>query len=257
MVGSPPERIGVSASRSTSVREEKSLPKALPCRLVRGLPGGARFFAAPQRGTASAGEMVLMEMFKDNDLVGYEALLDVMRRAGVDRLPGDVLEVGAFLGGGTRKLAEFCLPLGRTVHTIDLMEPAVDSTKNAQGFSMADLYGYLLAGRRQEDVFFDTVRGCGNVSLIRQDSRTVSFPGEQRFCFAFIDGNHDPAYVRSDFLLAWRHLVPGGVVGFHDFEGDLPWTTDAIRQLLAEFAGEIDRTEQVREKWLLFVFKKR
>jgi predicted O-methyltransferase YrrM len=197
-----------------------------------------------------------VESFKDNDLVGYEALLEVIAGAGVRTLPGDFLEVGAFLGGGTAKLARFCAPLGKKVFTIDLMEPSTDGTRNTQGHSMSDLYAHVLAGRSQEQVFHEMVKGCDNVTLLKEDSRSVTLPSGTKLCFAFIDGNHDPEYVRNDFLLAWRHLVPGGAVAFHDFEGDLPVTTDAIRRIVEDFREEIERVEQLRDKWVLFVFKR-
>jgi hypothetical protein len=121
---------------------------------------------------------------------------------------------------------------------------------------MASLYSYVLQGRNQEQIFFETTKECENVNLIREDSLLVEFPKETRFCFAFLDGNHDPHYVKSDFRLAWSHLMPGGMLGFHDFEGDLPLTTEAIREILQQYNHEIESTLQVKEKWLLFLLKK-
>jgi hypothetical protein len=44
----------------------------------------------------------------------------------------------------------------------------------------------------------------------------VKFPADTKLCFSFIDGNHDPEYVKSGFSLAWGSTVPGGIVAFHD-----------------------------------------
>lgn len=40
------------------------------------------------------------------DLVGYDAVMNSLRREGRDRMEGDLLEIGCFLGGGTAKLAQ-------------------------------------------------------------------------------------------------------------------------------------------------------
>src|SRR5690349_12978634 len=39
-----------------------------------------------------------------SDWVGYETLLDELDRHGIDKVEGDLLEIGALLGGGTAKL---------------------------------------------------------------------------------------------------------------------------------------------------------
>ncbi len=52
--------------------------------------------------------------------------------------------------------------------------------------------------------------------------------------------------VRSDFHLIWPHLVPGGILGFHDYEyDDWPGVTVAIRKLLKEHRDEISETNEI------------
>jgi hypothetical protein len=48
-------------------------------------------------------------LFFYGDLVGYESLIRVLEKEGTMKLPGDVIEIGSFVGGGTRKLAKYAL----------------------------------------------------------------------------------------------------------------------------------------------------
>ena len=42
-----------------------------------------------------------------DDFVGYENLIAFMQERDLSRLEGDLVEIGAFMGGGTVKLASF------------------------------------------------------------------------------------------------------------------------------------------------------
>ena len=50
-----------------------------------------------------------------NDFVGYEVLVEFMEKRGVQKLEGDIIEIGAFMGGGTAKLAKFGQKCGKKV----------------------------------------------------------------------------------------------------------------------------------------------
>jgi len=63
--------------------------------------------------------------------------------------------------------------------------------------------------------------------------------------------------VRSDFHLSWRHTLPGGVVAFHDYGGDLPQTTEIIDKTLEDYKEETGDKEELKGKDILFVFKKK
>jgi len=65
--------------------------------------------------------------------------------------------------------------------------------------------------------------------------------------FGFADGNHDPAWVKSDFRLIWKHLAAGGWAGFHDYRGDLPQVTAALDEDADEHLAEIDRVEWIEK----------
>jgi hypothetical protein len=83
----------------------------------------------------------------------------------------------------------------------------------------------------------------------------VSVPHSAQFCFGFIDGNHDPTWVDSDFSLVWQRLVPGGWVGFHDYGGDLPGVTRTIDRLMKVHRAAIDEVVTIKEKTILLLRK--
>lgn len=191
------------------------------------------------------------------DLAGYEALVERIKREGLDRIEGDFLEIGCFLGGGTAKLAKVAASAGKRVFVIDLFDPSFDVTANLGGERMADLYRRFLGGLTQEGVFRRVTAPWAHViHVIREDSMKVLFPAEFKLAFAFVDGNHNPTWVSSDFELVWRHLVPGGWAGFHDYRGDLPDVTSALDRKLAQHKSEIGGVETVPSHWMLLVQKR-
>jgi hypothetical protein len=190
------------------------------------------------------------------DLSGYDVLVDLISREGLDRMTGDFLEIGCFLGGGTAKLAQLASAAGKQVWVIDLFDPAFDLTQNSAGDRMADIYRDILRGSTQEEVFREVTAPWSHaIHVIKEDSMKVQLPDELRLAFAFTDGNHDPLWVKSDFNLVWNHLVPGGWAGFHDYGGDLPRVTTVLDSMLAQYAGEIGRVEKVKDRWMLLVQK--
>jgi len=193
----------------------------------------------------------------DNDFVGYEVLIDFMKKQGLQKLGGDIIEIGAFMGGGTVKLARFAQKYGKKVYAIDIFEPASDKTPDKNGVKMCDIYRAFLQGRSQLEVYQQTTKGFNNIVTINMDSKKVSFPKKQKFIFGFIDGNHHPDYVRNDFNLIWRQLVPGGSAGFHDYNFDLPEVTRAIDGLIHEHKDEISEVHEIKNSHILIVTKKR
>jgi len=169
-------------------------------------------------------------------LQSYEHILDTVRERGLADLDGDFVEIGAFLGGGVYQLAR--LAPGRTVWAVDVFEPTVDTTAAATGLRMMTIYEGQLGGADQHELFRAVVASCPNVRTVVGDSATVELPFE-RVAFAHIDGNHEPAYVRSDFERLWPKVVPGGVLAFDDYGGDLPEVTATVDALRDEQAGAI------------------
>jgi predicted O-methyltransferase YrrM len=155
-------------------------------------------------------------------------------------IPGDIVEIGAFRGGGTYKLAKFLHRQGsqKKVYTIDCFDPQADQTRNVEGMSMAELYQAQLGGKRQREVFDEVTAGIPNIVVIAGDSKAVKVPTKS-VCFGFIDGNHSDQYIISDFYLIWTKLSPGGVIAFHDYDYDLPNVTAMIKQLCARHSSAI------------------
>lgn len=189
------------------------------------------------------------------DLVGYESLLDWIMQNRIYALDGDVVEIGSFMGGGTAKLARFFGRYGKKVYAVDIFDPNFDHTKNLNGNNMSSIYLEVLKGRNQEDVFKELTWRYSNIQVIKGDSKKVVLPCKE-ICFSFIDGCHDPDYVRNDFHLVWDRTVSGGAVGLHDYQGDLPQTTRTIDDLVEANRHSIERISIIKEKWIILLKKK-
>ncbi len=190
------------------------------------------------------------------DFVGYEALLEYIEERSLCLLPGDLIEIGAFLGGGTAKLAGLARTYEKRVFAVDIFDHRRDQTRDATGARMSDIYEAFLEGRSQLDVYRSNIEGYDNIVTVQEDSGNVEFPDTQRFVFGFIDGNHEPEHVRSDFYLVWRHLVPGGAVGFHDYNFDLPEVTTTIDSLLYSHRKEIGEVREIADRHVLLLRKR-
>lgn len=177
-----------------------------------------------------------------SDWSGYERLLIVAEAKGLASVPGDVVEIGVFLGGGTRKLCEWFSRHApeKKIVAVDIFDPSFDLTKCSEGTTMAGLYDSALAGRDQRSVFDEQTAGCSNLEVVTGDSAAIDLPCE-RIAFAYVDGNHSAPYVRSDFELVWAKLSPGGVVGFDDYGRNIPEVTQTLHELIGERAKEVAR----------------
>jgi len=192
------------------------------------------------------------------DLVGYETLIEFIKRYGLIKLEGDFIEIGSFVGGGTSKLARFSKKFGKTVYAIDIFDISADKQKNVSGAMMSDLYSLYLQrlGMSQYQAYQIMIRDLTNIVTIRNDSMKVIFPTDKKFMFGFIDGNHAPKYIMNDFYLIWQHLVSGGVVAFHDYGGDLPLVTKTIDFIISKHEKEINKIVNLPEKKIIFIIKR-
>ncbi|MEE8471048.1 MAG: class I SAM-dependent methyltransferase [Dehalococcoidia bacterium] len=191
-----------------------------------------------------------------NDFVGYEVLVDFMTERTLYDLNGDIVEIGAFLGGGTAKLAKFAQRYGKKVYAVDIFDPLCDQTQDTGGTRMCDVYEAFLQGRSQREVYRQATGDFQNIITIDKDSKEVEFPQEQGFIFGFIDGNHHAEHVRNDFYIIWRNLVPGGVLGFHDYNFDLPEVTEEIDRLIDKHRDEITEVYEIKERHIVLLAKK-
>lgn len=56
-----------------------------------------------------------------------------------------------------------------------------------------------------------------NVTQILTDSSNLSKVLGTQYDFIFIDGSHDREHVEEDTMFAMRHITPGGVICWHDY----------------------------------------
>ena len=175
-----------------------------------------------------------------DDFVGYEVLIDFIKQRALCKLEGDIVEIGAYMGRGTAKLAKFAQRYGKKVYAIDVFDPSLDKTVSKSGIKAGDVYEAFLQGRSMLEAYQESTRGLHIIVTIREDSQKVSFPEEQRFVVGFIDGCHQQAYGENDFHVIWPHLVSGGALGFHDYEfADWPEVTRAANKLMHTHKGEM------------------
>jgi len=185
-----------------------------------------------------------------DDFVGYEVLIDFMKQRGLYELEGDIIEIGAYMGRGTAKLAKFAQRYGKKVYAIDVFDPSLDKTVSKSGIKAVEVYEAFLQGRSMLEAYQESTRGLDNIITIREDSKKVSFPKEQRFIFGFIDGCHRQAYVENDFHVIWPHLVSGGAIGLHDYKyDDWPEVTEAADKLMHEHKREISDAYEIEGKY--------
>ncbi|MBI3820965.1 MAG: class I SAM-dependent methyltransferase [Planctomycetes bacterium] len=190
-----------------------------------------------------------------SDLSGYESLLSVILKNRLCELEGDFVEIGAFLGGGTYKLCKLLQirAPAKKVYSIDIFAASTDRTACALGDTMESIYRKALRGRDQLSVFREVTRDCGNLICIVGDSARVELPAK-KISFGYVDGNHDPAYVRGDFSLIWSRLTPGGIIAFDDYGFDLPDVTRTIDDIVKEHGTQIARTW--KKGWKTFFIQK-
>ncbi len=170
----------------------------------------------------------------------YHRFLPDLIRRGVFGVPGDVLEIGAFVGVGTSKLACVARKYNKKVFALDVFQLGFDFTKCMAGVAMNDYYSNDLGEHSLWALYEKNTRRWRDcIVTVRGDTMHTSLPPNTRLCFAFIDGNHDPAYVRHDFETAWSHLSSGGVLGLDDYGFDLPQDTATIDRLMEEHSEQI------------------
>jgi hypothetical protein len=181
------------------------------------------------------------------EYVGYENLIRFIEDRALQHLDGDIIEIGAYMGGGTVKLARFAKKYHKKVFAVDTFDPGVDLTVGRGGVTAGDVYQAFLEGPSMFEVYEKTTAGLDNIVTIRKDSRYLAFPREQKFFFGFVDGCHQRSYVENDFAVIWPQLVSGGAIGFHDYKfDDWPEVTPAVDGIVSDHRGEIVAIEEIR-----------
>jgi len=181
-----------------------------------------------------------------DEFVGYENLISFVEERVLHKSEGDIVEIGAYMGGGTVKLANFAKKHGKKVYAIDIFDPSLDKTIGKGGVKACEVYQAFLYGRSMLEVYQETIQGFDNIITINADSRKVKFTEEQKFIFGFVDGCHQQAYVENDFHVIWPNLVSGGVIGFHDYKfDDWPEVTRAVDRLMDAHESEISEVYEI------------
>ena len=180
------------------------------------------------------------------EFVGYENLIAFITKQNLLQMDGDLIEIGAYMGGGTVKLARLAARHGKRVYVIETFDPDGDTTVSKSEVTAAEVYRAFLKGRSMWEVYRGATRRIHNITTIIEDSRKVVLDEDVRFVFGFVDGCHQKDCVTSDFHLVWPHVVPGGVLGFHDYKyTDWPEVTEALVDLMDEHRDEIRDTHEI------------
>lgn len=194
------------------------------------------------------------------DFIGYEVLIDeFVRRENLLSVPGDFVEIGTLMGGGTIKLAKYLKAAGssKTLWTVDAFDPSLDSSVNTEGRSMQGIYRAWVPS---DGAWLSSVRASfdpfKNIRLLVGDSKTVDLPPTE-VSFAIIDGNHGRDHVISDFERCWKRLSPGGWLAFHDFGGDLPVVTRSVEECIGKHRGEVESVKVLHDHKLIGIKRAR
>lgn len=150
----------------------------------------------------------------------YSTLLAFMRPR---TAPGDIVEIGAFVGLGTRQLCE-AFP-NKTIHAVDIFDIHFDTTVNTSNVPMSKFYEDELAGRSQRDVFAENTAGLTN--LVVKQCNSIKFKPTGEVFLTIIDGGHSPAVLKKDF----KNAKKSKYIAFHDYKHDLPEVTQTIDEL--------------------------
>lgn len=147
-----------------------------------------------------------------------------------NELARDVVEVGSYKGRSTLAIALPVIELGLPVDVT-----TIDPHCNYRFGDGTDTHAPLLANLRRHRL--DDVR------VIRGRSTDVLL--EAPVCFAFLDGLHDSASLRADHAWVGPHLVPGGLLAFHDCFEHFPDVLTLVEELICrshyELCGYVDR----------------
>lgn len=135
----------------------------------------------------------------------------------------NIVEIGSFKGRSTCSLGFGCRGTRKRVYAIDTFDGG----------------GWNFDERDFLHEFEANVRRCGlsrYIEPIRGKSTEVAKGWEKPIDLIFIDGSHEYEAVKADFEDFFQHVIPGGIVAFHDVNEEWPgvlrfWRETASRQL--------------------------
>jgi len=244
----------LSGMRSTAISDGNRLFDDISRIIVSGLEKISRLVPAP----ALLRKILALkahEIARSGD--EYDLLIQLIEAENVASLPGDLIEIGAYMGVGTARLARFAKRYNKKLYSIDVFDVSRDTTETSSGMPLSDIYSDFLEKMHinQLEAYQFMTRGLQNIVTIPRDSVKVEFPAGQRFIFGFIDGNHSPEYVVNDFYLVWKHLTSMGMVAFDDYSGDIPQVTRTVDSLIGRHRAEIVKLIRVPPRVISLIKK--
>lgn len=156
-------------------------------------------------------------------MTDYVSILEFLRPRVTN---GDIVEVGAFIGEGTRQLAE-SFP-SKQVVALDCFDIHKDTAANQDGIKMSQFYETELQGRDQELTFLQNIAHLKNVTVRKGDSTTYKHKGA--VFVTVIDGGHTAAVLTKDFKNAVKNSA---YIAIHDYNHDIPAVTQTVDELSA------------------------
>jgi predicted O-methyltransferase YrrM len=156
------------------------------------------------------------------------ALLAVMASTALSTTTEDacVVELGSYCGRGTVVLGDVVVSHpGESRRRISAID-SFDGTVGAVGVGLfrgeptLDRFKANLKEAGLEPAV-DVVQGC-----------TSEVPWDRPIAFLLVDGLHDYPSVAADFRHFRDHIVPGGLVAFHDFAGYYPGVKAVVGEVL-------------------------
>jgi predicted O-methyltransferase YrrM len=139
--------------------------------------------------------------------------------------PASIVEIGSFKGRSTCALALGCRSARNHVFAIDTFDG------NGWDLDEHDFFGQ----------FSRNMARCGVTDRVRPlVGRSVDIGRDWSgpIHMLFIDGAHEYEAVKSDFEAFFRHVVPGGIVAFHDvienWPGPLRFWGETVKGQLIE-----------------------
>lgn len=135
-----------------------------------------------------------------------------------------VVEIGTYCGKSTVVIGRAFEMLGApvTVH-------AVDPHANYHFGRFADTYDIALSNIARQGL-------AGRVQIVR--ARATDVEWSRPIVLLFVDGLHDYEHVLADFRHFAPHVVPGGLIAFHDYFEHCPGVKRCVDELLLEGACE-------------------
>lgn len=175
------------------------------------------------------------------DVPGFtnDAILAFIYDAVMHKRPVHCLEIGTFMGRSASVICEALDTLGDSAATltcVDFYKQNYNATYLERSFmqyminrcrpEIRDLYTDFDHLKNLEDCFRLTLERHPHMQrycrFIKGNTMEMDFSQLPYVDFAYIDGDHEYAGVRNDFLKTLTRLKPGGMVVFDDYYDDFP-----------------------------------